>query len=905
MRPTCPDVFGNEIADQLLVSPLRVSDFATSRPTTGPVIAESWQDLAAKSCLIGRILDPPSDLHLLCPAQPSQSEVCMNAFWKEIALGLRLLSRSPLLTIAVVLILAIGIASNTVIFSVAHSIFLRPMSYPGVGRLVYVSQAYPGFPEGGGQFSYPTYRDILQQNNSLDAFAAYQISGPLALRSNDEPVRVAVTYCTPEYFTLLGVRTALGRVFHESEDRVGDADPVVVLSYGFWQRQFAGVQNIVGRTIHLNERPFTVIGITAPEFRDSLREQEYGEEGDAWIPLGLSYTLTGYASPTDRVQGILWGIGQLKPGLSVADAGADLASLANQFAKTYPDSFRGFGLVARPLKDQLLGMFYSPAWVLMAASVFLLLIGCANVGNLLLARLLSRQRELAVRAALGASHARLASHLLVENGLLLLLASVLGTVLAFWGIDGLRSWGAAHLPALIHFEAGRAAILASIAISLLTGLLFGIGPAIVGARVDLSEALSQGGRPGHSLGRRKSQKVLVVAEVALALVLLAGAGLVLESFRKLTSMDLGFRTANLLTLRLDLRSERYTAPEARARFSRLLVERLQPIPGVESVLLWGPSMLGHATWVYIAYPEGSSPDDTNARLMMGRHSVNPGALKNLGIPLLKGREVTWQDTLDTPFVAVVSESVARKLWPGQDAVGKRMRSANGNFPWVTVVGVARDAHHAQRMDLNDAAAGIHPNGLGPQYDVYFPYPQRPNQGMTLAVRTSADVGSVSKALRAAVLSLDPTLPVYDLALLDDRLAKQVAPVRTMAVLSGAYAFLALFLAGFGLFAVLAHDVSQRTQEIGIRMALGAPPQGIHSLILREGLLLTSIGLVAGVAGAILVTRPMRALLFGVSPTEPAVFGAIAALLLGVATFACWIPARRAMRLDPMEALRQD
>lgn len=829
----------------------------------------------------------------------------MNTFWKEIAFGVRLLSRSPRFTLGVVLILAIGIASNTVIFSVAHSIFLRPMSYPDVGRLVYVSQAYPGFPEGGGQFSYPTYRDILQQNNSLDALAAYQVSGPLALTSTDEPVRVAVTYCTPEYFTLLGVRTAVGRVFHEGEDRVGSADPVVVLSYGFWQRQFSGARDIVGRTIHLNERPFTVIGVIVPEFRDSLREQEYGEEGDAWIPLGLSYTLTGYASPTDRVQGILWGIGHIKPGLSAADAGADLASLARQFEKTYPNTFRGFGLVARPLKDQLLGMFYSPAWVLMAASGFLLLIGCANVGNLLLARLLSRQRELAVRAALGASSSQLASHLLVENGLLLLLACALSIFLVYWGMGGLRSWASAHLPTVIHFEIDRAAILASIAISLLTGLLFGVGPAILGSRVDVREALSHGGRQGQSLGRRKSQRVLVVAEVALALVLLAAAGLMLESFRKLTSMDLGFKTANLLTLRLDLRSERYTDPAARARFSRSLVETLQPIPGVESVLLWGPSMFGRATWVYIAYPEGSTPDDAGARLMMGRHSVNPGALKNLGIPLLEGREVTWQDTLDTPFVAVVSESVAKKLWPGQDALGKRMRSVNGNFPWVTVVGVARDAHHAQRMDLNDAAAGIRPNGLGPQYDVYFPYPQRPNQGMTLAVRTSADVASISKALRAAVLSLDPTLPVYDLALLDDRLAQQVAPVRTMAALSGAFALLALFLAGFGLFAVLAHDVRQRTQEIGIRMALGAAPWGILSLILREGLLLTLIGVVAGVGGAILVTRTMHALLFGVSPTEPAVFAAIAALLLGVAMLACWIPARRAMRCDPMEALRQD
>lgn len=829
----------------------------------------------------------------------------MNALWNDLSYAIRLLTKSRRFTAVVVLTLAIGIASNTIIFSAARSVFLRPMSYPDAGRLVYVSQAYPGYPEGGGQFTYPTYRDILQQNSTLDALAAYQVSGPLALTSNGEPVRVAVTYCTPDYFTLLGVRTALGRVFHEGEDRVGSGDPVVVLSYAFWQRQFSGAKNIVGRTIHLNERPFTVIGVTASEFRDSLYEQEYGEEGNAWIPLGLAYTMTGYSNPNDRIGSILWGIGHLKPGMTSADARADLAALAKRLEKTYPDTFRGYGLVARPLKDQLLGQFYSPAWILTAASAFLLLIGCANVGNLLLARLLSRQRELSVRAALGASAGRLARHLLVENAVLLLLASGLGVLLAFWGIGWLRAWAAIHLPTVIHFEAGRAAIFASIAISLFTGLLFGVAPALLGSRVDLRGGLSQSGRQGQSLARRKSQKVLVVAEVALALVLLAAAGLMLESFRKLATMDLGYNSANLLTLRLDLRSAKYSEPAARARFGRTLVETLQPLPGVESVLLWGPSMFGHATWVYIAYPEGSSPDDPESRLMMGRHSVNPGALKNLGIPLLKGRELTWQDTLDTPFVAVVSESVAKKLWPGQDALGKRMRSAEGNFPWITVVGVAHDAHHAQRMDLNDAAAGIRPYGLGPQYDVYFPYPQRPNQGLTLAVRTSAGVVSVSKALRAAVLSLDPTLPVYDLALLDERLAVQVAPVRIMALLSGAYAFLAVFLAGFGLFAVLANDVGQRTQEIGIRMALGALPRTVLALVLREGLFLTLLGLAGGIVGAVLITGTMRALLFGVSPTEPIVFGTIAALLLAVAILACWIPARRAMRLDPMDALRQD
>ncbi|MFI5107151.1 MAG: ABC transporter permease, partial [Terriglobales bacterium] len=320
-----------------------------------------------------------------------------------------------------------------------------------------------------------------------------------------------------------------------------------------------------------------------------------------------------------------------------------------------------------------------------------------------------------------------------------------------------------HLPTVVHLEAGPGSIVAAIGITLITGALFGVAPALVGAQVDLRDALCQSGRQGQSLSRRKSQKILVVAEVALALVLLAASGLLLESFRRLASTDLGFNTHNLLTLRLDLRSARYAEPAARARFAKTLVDTLRPLPSVDSVTLWGPSMLGRATWVFIGYPEGSSPDDAAARLMMGRHSVNPDALKNLEISLIRGREPSWQDTLESPSVAVVSESVAKRLWPGQDAIGKRMQSARGNTPLITVIGVARDARQAPRFDVNDAAAGIQPQGLGPQFDVYFPYMQRPNPGVTLAIRTAGDVASVSREVREAVLSLDPTLPVYDLA----------------------------------------------------------------------------------------------------------------------------------------------
>jgi len=830
----------------------------------------------------------------------------MHAVWNDFGHALRALLKSPRFTLAVILTLAVGIASNTIIFSVTNAVFIHPLRYPDSSRLVYVSQSYPGYPQGGGQFSYPTYRDMLEGTHSFDSLAGYQVTGPLAITDGGQAVRVSVTYCTPNYFTLLGTRTILGRVIQANEDRYGSGDAVVVLSYRFWQRQFSGDAGIVGRTIHLNERPFTVIGVTTEEFRDSLYEQEFGEEGNAWIPLGLAYTMTGVSNATDRGGSTnLWAIGHLKAGVSVVDAQAELAAFGKRLERIHPESFRGFGLVGRSLKDQLLGEFYSPAWILAAASAFLLLIGCANVGNLLLARLLSRQRELAVRAALGASPGRLARHLLMENFLLLVFASILGAGFASMGTAALRIWAATHLPTVVHLEAGPGFILAGIGIALITGALFGVAPAVVGARVDLREALSQAGRQGQSLSRRKSQKILVVAEVALALVLLAASGLLLESFRRLASTDLGFNTHNLLTMRLDLRSARYTEPAARTRFAKTLVDTLRPMPGVDSVTLWGPSMLGRATWVFVGYPEGSSPDDASARLMMGRHSVNPGALNNLEISLIRGREPSWQDTLDSPNVAVISESVAKKLWPGQDPIGKRMQGLRGNTSLIAVIGVARDARHAQRFDVNDAAAGIRPQGLGPQYDVYFPYAQRPNPGITLAIRTSGQAASVSRELREAVLSLDPTLPVYDLALLDERLEAQVAPLRTLAALSAAYAVLALCLAAFGLFAVLAHDVGQRTHEIGIRMALGAKPGGVLALVLREGMQLTVVGLGTGCLGAFVVSRMMHALLYGVRPMEPLVYVSISLILTGVALLACWIPARRAMKLDPLEALRQE
>jgi len=724
------------------------------------------------------------------------------------------------------------------------------------------------------------------------------------LTDGTEPVRVNINYITPSYFDLLGTKMQLGRKLRAEEDRWGDADPVVVLSYGFWQREFGGTSDIVGRTIHLNQQPLTVVGVTDATFRDAPGEIDGGEAIDAWIPLGLSYRLTGYSDLSNRNAALLWGIGRLKPGVTLAQAKGDFESINKRLAQEHPSTDGGFTLVVNSLKDRLVGQFYNPVWLLLAGSAFILLIGCANVANLLLARLVARQRELAVRGALGASARRLARQMLAENLVLVVMAALLGIAIAIAGIQGLRIWGHTYLPSVVHVSLDRWVLAGSVVASALTLLLFGLGPALVGSRVDLRDALSQSGRQGVSLRRRRAAKMLIVFEVGLALVLLVGAGLLLKSFHRLTSLDLGFNTRDLLTLRVDLNAEKFT-PEVRAQFARELSEKLQALPGVKSATIWGPGMPGRATWVVNAIPEGRQPDDPRSIVMSSRHSVNPGALANMGIPLLRGRDVTWHDDLNAPFVAIVSESSAKTMWPGEDPIGKRFMPIGKDQKFITVIGVAADARLRQRLEMSDAAIGIPPGGLGPQLDVYLPFAQRANRAVVVAVRVHGDAAAITSAIRSVVLGMDPTLPVYDVALLDDRLAAQDGASRALTAVTGGYALLALFLASLGLFGVLAHAVSRRTQEMGIRMALGAKRRELLLMVLREGAILTAAGLVCGLVGAVLMTRVMASLLFGVSATDPSVYVAISALLLTVALAACYLPARRATKVDPMVALRYE
>ncbi len=824
---------------------------------------------------------------------------------QDFRFAVRGLRKSRAFVVIATLTLGIGIGANTVIFSIAQRILLRSVDYPDQPRLAFVSRGYPGFPQGGGNFTYPAYRDMLQQNTSFDELAAFQSFGALALTDGSEAVRVNINYVTPSYLQLLGAQTALGRIFRREEDRWADADPVIVLSNGFWRREFGGRSDIVGRTIHLNQQPFTVIGVAAETFRDSPGAMDTGEAVDAWLPLGLSFRLTGLSDPNNRNAAILWGVGHLKQGVTWQRAQADFDAIDSRLVKEYAASDAGFTLVVKPLKDQLVGQFYSPLWLLLGGSIFILLIGCANVANLLLARLVARQRELAIRGALGATPGRLVRQMLAENLVLLALAGTLGVGIGYFGLKGLQAWGRLNLPAVAQFTPDRSMVAGALLASSLTLLVFGLAPAVAGSRTDLRDVLHQCGRQGAGLTRSRAPKLLIVVEVGLAFVLLVGAGLLLKSLRKMTTIDLGFNTRDLLTLRLDLNAERYSQATSRTVFTKTLLENLKSIPGVASASVWGPGMPGRATWVIEAIPEGRQPDDPRSIVMSARHSVNPGALADLGIPIVRGRDFTWHDDANAPEVAIVSESTARTSWPGPDPLGKRFLPIGRGKNYVTVVGVAADARLRQRLDLSDAAIGIRPGGLGPQLDVYLPYPQRPNRPLVIALRIHGDPGAVTTAVRSAVAGLDPTLPMYDIALLDDRLAAQEAPSRALTMVTGGYALLALFLASLGLFGVLAHGVSRRTQELGLRMALGANRADVLIMVLREGVFLFVAGILGGLVGATLLTRVLRSLLFGITAMDPGVYAGISLLLVLVALSACYLPAWRATRVDPIVALRSE
>ncbi len=822
----------------------------------------------------------------------------METLWQDLRYGARMLTRNPGFTAVAVLTLALGIGANTAIFSVVRAALLGsgPLGYRDIGRLTIIFHENKQTELVRSFNSYREFQLWRARAQSLEEVAAYLQNQPLVLAGGDEPLRLRANFVSPSFFNVLGVDAYYGRTFLLEEDRIPNGHPVAVLTYELWQRRFGGDSSVVGRTITLSEHPYTVVGILPPAFHHFTAPLRGGYDIDVYLPLMMVPQVAGPSLLAEGSAHSFGTIARLRNDVTLEHVEAELETLYRGLTQGTPETAQGWKVRAGPLREVVVGVVRSPLLALLCVAGFVLLIGCANLANLLLVRATARQQEFAVRLALGASRGRLIGQLLTESILLALLGGAVGTLLALWGVDLLPAFSSVPLLGLLDIQIDSTVLLVALSLSLLVGVVFGLAPALGGTRLDLRQALHQAGRRGDSAtGRGRLRDFLVVFEVAISLVLLSGAGLMIRSFRELHRTSPGFRTDHLLTLRLDLASSRYDEGQAILGFRRQAAERVRTLPGVESVALWGPFVPGESYAGTRIFPEGSTTRVAEVGVITRFHYVSPGALREVGLPILHGRGISAEDGENTFPVAVVSESLAGLLWPVDDPVGKRFRAFAGDNI-LMVVGIAGDARHRDRVGRY--ADNVH--------DIYLPHTQFPaSPELSLVVRTSIDPAGLVSPIRQVIHQLDSGLPVFDIRTMEQLMAEEEADTQLTAVLMSLFAVEALLLATLGIYGVLAYSVSQRTHEIGIRMALGAQPRDIFRLVVGQGVLLTLIGVGVGLAASFALTRFLESMLFGVSATDPATFVGVAVLLATVAMLACYLPARRATKVDPLVALRYE
>lgn len=814
---------------------------------------------------------------------------------RDLRHAVRLLMASPTFTVVAVLTLALGIGANTAIFSVVNGLLLRPLPYAEPDRLLFV-EATLSRPEGDTRFqlSYQDIEEIRRQSTSIEAVTAWNTAWGLALEGTDGARRLEANFVGRDYFSILGAAPLMGRVFAADDHASGGAGPLVVmLTEATWRQEFGADANIIGKDIRLQNRVFTVVGVMPAWFSDVATSM--GSRVDVWSPVERAPELFGGINLADRGSRLLWAVGRLAPGVTNAAAAAELRTISAQTAAAYPATHTNFSYTADPLASRYFADARRPLWFLLGGSIFVLLIGCANVANLLLVRSAGRAREFAVRQALGASTGRIGRQLLAESMVLAMLGAAGGLVLAAWLTPMLVRLSGIDVPAFASIGFDATVMAMTMVTSICCGLLFGLAPIWRATAATIRDAI---GSTRVSEGSAAA-RWLAGAEITAAFVLAAAALLMLQSFQALTNTDLQFRADHFLTVRLELPPDRYATPAARALGAQRLLDRLRAVPGVEHVTIWGPSMFARSTWVaFLSAAERVTPD--NERLMVWRHSTNPGALSDLEIPLRSGRDFTASDTLDAPAVAILSETAAERLWPGQDAVGRQLRAGAADSPVITVIGVAADARHRGRFRFSQGASAYEP-----QLDVYLPYSQRPGSLVTLGVRTAGDPDTSTRSVRAAIAEIDPLAPIYDIASLDTRLRNEEAPMAFAALLLNLYGGLAIMLAAIGVYGVLAAAVAGRTREIGIRTALGANPRRIVTGVLSEGLNLSIIAIAIGIAASWALARSFSGLLFGVGDQTAITLAAAALILVAMAAAASLIPARRAARIDPVTALRSE
>jgi putative ABC transport system permease protein len=818
---------------------------------------------------------------------------------RDLRHAVRALAGAPAFAAVAILTLGLAVGANTAIFSVTHGLLLQPLPYPDPDRLLFVDGVLSR-PEGevGFQLSYPDVEDIVAGATTLESAAAWSNNWGLALDGAEGAARLEANFVGRGYFTILGGTPALGRVFAADDHVLGaDGALIAVLSDAAWRQQFGGDPAVVGRAVRLQQRTVTVVGVMPPSFHDVAASQ--GGRIDVWLPLERAAAMVGPIDYTARTSRLHWVVARLTPGATPAAAQAELATLGAQVAVAHPATNTRFSYRAAPLSARFFADARRPLWLLLAGSLFVLLIGCVNVANLLLVRSTGRARDIAVRFAIGASRRHVVQQLLVESAVLALAGGAAGVTLALWLTPVLVRLSGIELPAFASVEVNGVVLAVALVTSMACGLLFGLAPVWRATRISVRDTIAAGGA-GRVARSSRTARLLAGLEVTAAFVLAAAALLMLQSFSALTGTDLAFRADRLLTVRLELPQERYATPAMRVQAGQQMLDRLRALPGVEHALIWGPSMFARSTWVAFVEP-ADRPARDDERLMVWRHSTNPGGLADLGIRLTAGRDLASTDTIDTPTVAVISEAAAARLWPGEDPVGRQIRSGSGpTASTITIVGVAADARHRGRFRFSQGAAAHEP-----QLDLYLAFAQRPNGLATFGIRTRGDAGALTAAVRAAIAAADPTVPVYDIETLEHRMRAEESPVAFAALLLNVYGGLAIVLAGVGVYGVLAAGVAARRRELGIRAALGAEPSRLLSGVVVEGLTLSVAAIVVGVAVSATLTRVFGGLVFGVAPGNAQPLAVAALLLVVLAVTASVLPARRASRVDPLQVLRND
>jgi len=828
----------------------------------------------------------------------------MKVLLQDLRYGARTLLKKPGFTLVAVITLSLGIGANTAIFSVVDAVLLRPLPYPESERLVFLFSTGSGGTSVFGS-ALPDYREWRDQNRTLEGLAGFYYGDFNLSPAGGEPARVQGAYITSNLFNVLKVYPALGRLFTPEEDQFG-RHRVVSLSYGLWQRSFGGDRTIVGRKIKLGGESFTVAGVMPRglPFFDNLPEVEL------WTPIAFAPG-DGMDSRNNHFVTL---VGRLKPGVMVAQAREDASAIARRVEEQFPVN-KGLGALITPLHEQLTGDSSKALYVLLGAVAFVLLVACVNVANLMLARAAARERELAIRASLGASRGRIVRQIMVECLPLGLIGGALGVLLALWGIDLLESLLPASLPRHNEIGVNGRAISFTFAVALFTVLLFGLFPALQAAKADVRASLSEGGRGGSRQGRLR--RLLVVAEVALALVLLVGAGLMVRSFVKLRQAPVGFTERNVLTMRVSLPDAKYPFPisaddrrnPAGLAFYEQLLERVGALPGVKAATVSSVLPLGSmGNWgKYLSVEGHPAPPSLDKVPSANFALISHDFFRTFGVAIRRGRSFTDRDKENSQPVAIVNETVARRFFPNEDPVGKTIwmgppehllppdaQTPENRFVRRLIVGVVADVKNGS---LNQPVAPL----------VYAPFHQHRREGwsnsLSLAVQTETAPETLTAAIRGQVRALDQDQPVSGVRTVGELLDRTLSEAKFNLLLLGLFAVLALVLAAIGVYGVMSYAVTQRTREIGVRMALGAQPRTVLRLVIGQGMALVSVGVVIGVAAAWALTRLMATMLFEVRATDPATFALIALLLALVALAACWIPARRAAKVDPMIALR--